>query len=430
MKRALLVSLNFPPSTIASVHRVRHLAKHLPAHGWQPLVLTVDERFHKEPPDPGLGALVPDHVEVIRTRALPYSLTRWMGVGDLALRAMLPLIREMDRVCISFRPDVLFITGWPFYQMLLTDRLRRRFHIPVVIDFQDPWVSAEGAKRPLFSKGALAHRLAVALEPRAVRPASWITSVSDLQNAEMASRYPWLDARRMTAIPIGGDPDDFDVLRVASPQNCAVQLDPAYINLCYVGTFLPRAGEVVRSLFKGAALLVAEQPELSARLRFVFVGTSNQPAGSSVAASAHRVTRIAAEEGVAHLVLEHAPRVPFLEALSLLANADAILMLGSDEPHYTASKIYPALMSGRPWLSIFHGASSAHAILSAAGGGVALSFAEDAGGPLLARQAADALALLSTQPAGLGQANPAAYAAFTADSVAGQFATVFGRAMR
>ena len=434
MKRVLIVSLSFPPSTMASVHRARHLARYLPAHGWCPRILTIDQRYHNEPADPGLAALVPDHVDVVRIGAIPYRFTRRLGIGDLGLRSMWHVRQALDRECAAFKPDVVFITGWPFYPMLFASRIAKRLDVPVVLDFQDPWVSAEGATRPKLSKGGLAHRLSCALEPLAVRPASWITSVSDIQNNDMAARYPWFDRTRMTAIPIGGDPEDFDALRAGPPADPTIRLDPAMLNFCYVGTFLPRAGEVVRALFKGAALFRNEHPELAARVRFVFVGTSNQPAGAAVVSfsdgpSSHRVAPIAADEGVADMVEEHPPRVPFLEALSLQANAHAILMLGSDEPHYTASKIYPGMMSGRPFLSIFHQASSAHRILSQAGGGVALCFADlgELGTQISAIAAA--LALLAGDAAKLGRVEPQAYAQQTASAVSERFARVFEQAM-
>jgi hypothetical protein len=249
--------------------------------------------------------------------------------------------------------------------------------------------------------------------------------VSDTQNDEMAARYPWLDNRRMSAIPIGGDPDDFAALRALPIANPAVVLEPGRINLCYVGTFLPRAGPVVRAIFDAAARLKREHPELARRLRFVFVGTSNQPDQAAVSASTHRVSPIAAVAGVADLVHEHPARVSFLQALALLTNANGLLLLGSDEPHYTASKIYPALMSGRPYLSLFHARSSSHEILTKAGGGVAFAFEDVAGLPNLVPDLASGLARLAEAPASLGRADPATYAAYTAHSIAGRFAQIF-----
>ena len=39
MRRVLMVSPHFPPDTTAGAHRVRLLAPHLAAHGWEPTVV-------------------------------------------------------------------------------------------------------------------------------------------------------------------------------------------------------------------------------------------------------------------------------------------------------------------------------------------------------------------------------------------------------
>jgi hypothetical protein len=293
----------------------------------------------------------------------------------------------------------------------------------VVLDFQDPWVSAEGATHARWSKRGLSHWLAVVLEPRAIRHADFVTSVSDRQNAEMAERYPWLDRTTMAAIPIGGEPEDFDALRVNPLGSLQLHLDTTRINLSYVGTFLPRARELVRELLQALLVLKQQEPELATRVRLNFVGTSNQPNDHGV----RQVTPIAEEVGVAELVTEAPQRVPFLEALTILANSDGLLLIGSDEPHYTASKIYPALMSGRPYLSLFHVASSAHAILSAAGGGCALSFANAQQLVSLRTALASALRQLAFAPETLGYANPIAYEAYTARNISRAFADIFER---
>ena len=422
MRKAILVSPHFPPSSLAGVHRVRHMAKHLPAHGWDPTVVRVDERYYGEPDDDALAALVPAAVRQVRVKALPKALTRPIGFGDIGLRALPYLGAALDKVIASEKPEVVFITGFPFYPMTLAARLKRRHGVAVVLDFQDPWVSAYGASRPPLSHEGLAHQLAAWLEPGCVRQADWITSVSETQNDEMAARYDWLDRGRMSAIPIGGDPQDFDALRNLQPKG-QVTLEPDRINLSYVGAFLPRAEPLARRLFRSLAELRARSPELANRLRLNFVGSSNQPAGDGRL----RVMPIAEQEGVADLVRETPQRVVFLEALSLLANSNGLLLIGSDEQHYTASKIYPALMSGRPFLSLFHAASSAHAILTAAGGGCSLCFANaselEALGPALAK----GLQVLASQPESLGKAKASAYADYTAHAVAGRFADVFGR---
>jgi hypothetical protein len=67
------------------------------------------------------------------------------------------------------------------------------------------------------------------------------------------------------------------------------------------------------------------------------------------------------------MVTEIPGRLDYLDALSVLTHASAIMLLGSSERHYTASKLYPALLARRPILALFHEASSVVSILRAAG---------------------------------------------------------------
>jgi hypothetical protein len=423
-RRCLIVSPHFPPSTLAGVHRARHLAKYLPAHGWQPIILCVDPRYHVERLDPELATLVPPSVEIVRTGAIPARWTRPFGVvGDIGLRGYFHLRAAVAKEMARMRVDAVLITGSPYYPMLMAGWIRRRWNVPVVLDFQDPWVSHVGAEAPRWSKASISHRLAVALEPHAVWNATFITSVSERQNDEMAARYPWLDRTRMAAIPIGGDPEDFDALRsVATEDKSGTDL----VTFSYVGTALPRSKSLLRALFRSLAYLRAKNPNLATRLHFRFVGTSNQPNDSTT----FRVRPLAESEGVADLVTEEPARVPFVDALRILATTDVVLMIGSDEPHYTASKIYPGLMSGRPFLSIFHRMSSSHEILTRAGGGLALAFETPNELDALVPAIAEGFEHLMRNPSSYGQIDPMAYAHFTAHAVAGQFADVFERAVQ
>ena len=420
-RTCVIVSPYFPPSTLAGVHRARHLAKHLPAAGWTPIVLCVDEAHHEERLDPGLASLVPETVEIIKTPAISHRLTRPFGLGELSLRGLLPLRRELFRLLETRSVGAVLITGSPYYPMLLAGEVKRRFGTPVVLDFQDPWISAWGAKQPPVSKAGLSHWLATQLEPRAVTAADFITSVSETQNSEMAARYSGLDRRRMSAIPIGSDPEDFDALRDTPTKGGAVSLDRSCINLSYVGNIWPGATEPLKVFLGAVARLAAAQPELARRLRINFVGTSNQPNEFTRFA----VRPLAEAAGVGAIVKETPQRVPYLEALSILAASDGLVMIGSDEPHYTASKIYPNLMSGRPYLSLFHRASSAHEILSAAGGGDSFAFSTADELASLENPLSDGLIRLICAPESLGKADPAVYAPYEASSIARQYGDIF-----
>ncbi len=424
-RTAVIVSPHFPPSTLASVHRARHLAKHLPAAGWEPIIVCVDAAFHEERPDPALARLVPERVEQVSTSALPSRLMRPLGVGDIGLRGYRPLRRAVLDLAKRRHADIVLITGAPYYPMMIAGALKAR-GIPVVLDFQDPWVSRWGAAQPLLSKAGLSHRLATWLEPRALRAASFVTSVSEIQNDELAQRYPWFDAARMAAIPIGGDPDDFDALRRDDVRPSNELLAADRINISFVGTYAERFAPVMRALFGGVRRLRETEPSLANHIRLNFIGNSGRTDG----VRAFRVRPLAEAAGVADMVHEAPQRLPFLDALSVMAHSAGLLLVGSDEPHYTASRIYPALMSGRPYLSLYHAASSAHAVLRSAGGGIAFSFADEDELRRIEPGIAAGLRRLALDPSALGSADPTVYADTTASAVAQRFAEVFERMTR
>jgi hypothetical protein len=192
------------------------------------------------------------------------------------------------------------------------------------------------------------------LEPIAVRAADAITAVS-------ARTYEDVLARNQVSpvcatIPLGWEPADFEGAPAANPF-----FDPAdgYVNLCYVGTLLPKGAATLRALLGAVAMLRDREPALYARLRIWFVGTSNQSHGDAPL----RVRPLAAAAGVGDVVREIPLRIGYLQALTVLRQASGILLLGSSEPHYTASKLYPALLARRPLLALYHAQSSVVEIL-------------------------------------------------------------------
>src|SRR5271170_1067940 len=107
MNTVLIVSPHFPPSGLAGVHRARHLAKHLPAYGWRPIIVRVDERHYAESGDPGLAALVPATVEQVRTGAIPARVARLAGIGDIGLRGFFPIKKAIAKLVSRTAPDAL-----------------------------------------------------------------------------------------------------------------------------------------------------------------------------------------------------------------------------------------------------------------------------------------------------------------------------------
>ena len=371
MRSVLIVAPSFAPASNPPTQRVRFFARHLPAFGWRPTVVSVDPRFYEEPPDPDIFRLVPDDLEVIRTPALPPGWTRRVGIGDLGIRAYFPMKRVLRRIVRERRPDVLFIPGPPWHTFRLGPAIKRELGVPYVLDYIDPWVFSIPRERAWWTKAYWFKRMAVALEPLAAREASHIVAVSDGTNEGVRRSYPELPPEMFTGIPYGFEPTDFDVLRATPRANPFWDARDGNRHFVYVGAMLPNGYETLRALFRALALLRERSPAFYRTTRLHFFGTTYDPR-----AREKLVEPIARELGVADIVEERPARVPYLDALNIVCQADAVLGLGSSERHYTASKIFPNILSRRPVLAIYHEASSVCDVMREARAGLLVTYGD------------------------------------------------------
>lgn len=368
-RRVLMVSPHFPPDTSAATHRVRLLAPHLAGYGWDPTVVTVDPRDYEGRLDDDLLGLVAPSLRVVRCRAWSPRQTRRMGIGDLGLRAFSGLFRACRTLLRERRWDVLFITTHPVYPAMLGPLLKARFGIPFVVDYQDPWIGAwgrsvgGGRNGTPDVKSRLSRAAARVLEPIVVRSTDGITAVSEGTYAQLVARYRDAYAKPWAELPVGGDPGDFEFLRAHPRPNRFFDRGDGDVHVGAVGTVLPMGRKTLEAVLTAVTLIRRRRPELYRRLRLHFFGTSNQTAADA----APRVLPLAQDLGIADRVTEIAPRIDYVDALAVHADASALLLMGSSEPHYTASKLYPALFARRPLLAVFHEASSVVGILRRVG---------------------------------------------------------------
>ena len=357
MRRVLMISPHFPPDSSAGTHRVRLLAPHLAEYGWQPTVLTVATQDYEGRLDAALAALVPSSLHVVRAPAVSPWLTRMIGLGDLGLRALPGMRRAAWRLLEAERFDALFITIYPTYPAVLGPMIRHRFGLPFVFDYQDPWVGSWGRDVGGGPAGAVdlksrsTRMIAERIEPRVLRAADGVTAVSARTYEDAIARIG-AAPRCVAEIPIGWDAGDIDAL---SHRNGTRRLipDDGRINFCYTGTLLPLGVDTLRAVLQAARRVLDAQPALRDRLRFYFYGTSNQTIGGEP-----RVLPHARDLGVADIVIEHPARLDYIDALAVLREASALLLMGSSERHYTASKIFAALLADRPTLAVYHRESS------------------------------------------------------------------------
>jgi len=69
--------------------------------------------------------------------------------------------------------------------------------------------------------------------------------------------------------------------------------------------------------------------------------------------------------------------VPYFDGLRRLRAADFLVLLGSDDPQYSPSKVYPYLLAKRPLVAVLHASSPVVGLLSRARAGVVVTFQDE-----------------------------------------------------
>lgn len=373
MKQVAIIGADFAPSSLPPALRLRFFAKYLPEFGWNPIIVTTDPTYYECAVDPENNKLVPASLEVIRTRAVPARWTRRLGFGDLGLRSLWHQWKAVKSICQKRKIDLIFIPVPPSVSMVLGRLMHARQGMPYVIDYIDPWTSDHYWRLPTRQRSpkyALAYAMARILEPFALRRVSAIVGVSKGTTDSVARRYPWLGTVPTSEIPYGGEASDFDYLIQHPRRNPVFDPSDGRIHVSYVGACIPQMFATVRALFSAVRRGIDQDPELFGRLRLHFVGSSYAPAGKALP----QILDLAAEAGIERLVQEQPLRLPYLDALQVMVDSHALLLIGSDAPHYTASKLFPCILARRPFLAIFHEASSVVTIARETAAGRVVTF--------------------------------------------------------
>lgn len=262
--------------------------------------------------------------------------------------------------------DFLYIPVPSFYCALLGRLLNRSTGIKYGIDYIDPWVHEFPGSNKIFSRHWWSTRLARWLEPVALKKASLITGVAPGYYEPVLERNPHLITQAYHgAMPYGGEKKDHDFAKGLQPYLFGRKEN--FIQLVYAGAMLPKAYAVLEAIFKA----IAQHPDLFCNVIFRFIGTGSK----SNDAESYTIKPLAEKYGIwTKNIFEYPQRIPYLDVLAHLVIADGIFILGSTEPHYTPSKTYQGVLSGKPLLAVLHQQSSAVEVIRNASAGCVLSF--------------------------------------------------------
>ncbi|MEB3353438.1 MAG: glycosyltransferase [Cyanobacteriota bacterium] len=370
----LLVSPRFPPSSAADSQRLRLLLPHLAAHGCSAEVLAVDPVCCAVGLDTWQAEHLPAAVPIHRVSGLSRGLARLPGYGSIEARCFNTLAQTGSRLLGRNRVDAVYFSTTSFGCFRLGPLWKHRHGVPFVLDYQDPWVNDHYRRHPEITppggrlKYAVVDRLHRFQEPRVLRHAAGYTTVSAAYSAQLQARYSFASSIPSLVLPFPGSEDDFLHLEGISPSQLPFDPHDGLIHWVSIG----RGGEDLHTALGGLFEAVARHAPIELRklLRLHFLGTSYAPAGRGIPS----IAPLAARFGLSEIVEERTDRMPLSLTLATLKAADALLVLGSNDPAYTASKLYPYLLARRPLLAVMHEQSSVVEVIQRCGGGQLVTF--------------------------------------------------------
>jgi len=339
MNRVLMFAYHFPPVGVSSgVQRTLKFSSYLPELGWQASVVTVHPRAYERTSASQLRDIHPT-TRVRRAFALdaarhlsllgryPRFLAtpdRWRSWLPFAVAAAMREIREAGARC-------LWSTSPIPTAHLAAAQVQRRTGLPWIADFRDSMTEDD------YPPHAATRARLRSIEASIIANATRVVFTTPGTLEMYAARYP-AHRERMAVIENAFDEENFRQAQDAPIPDVA--RDGA-LRLVHSGVLYPSERDP-RDFFAALRSLKAARTIDGSRLRVVLRATGHDALhGRSIEAN-----------GIGDLV-ELAPPAPYVEALSEMLAADALLLFqASNCNHQIPAKLYEYLRAGRPVLAL------------------------------------------------------------------------------
>lgn len=346
--KILIISPNFPPDNTPDMHRIRMMLPYLVKQGHQVVVLAVDSKFTEAPKDALLLKTIPNEVKVYRTKAIHYRFTRKLGFGHLAIRSFVFLLSKGNKIIRFFKPDIAFFSTTTFLLMPLALIWKRKFGLRYLFDFQDPWRNDYYKKLPKHlrpPKYWAIHRLNSFFEKATLKKVDGIIAVNGSYIEMLEKRYPNFVFHSLV-LPLGTPLSDFKFTEQKDIK-LNIELSDNMINAVYIGVVPDNMFYAIEKILLAVKIFNSSEQK---KIKLYFIGTNYAPEYLQ----SYRVLPIAKKLGIEDFVFENPSRLGYLHSLRLMQKADLLLLPGTTDKSYTASKFFVYLLAFRPILILFH----------------------------------------------------------------------------
>ncbi len=382
MKNVLMIAYSFPPLGGSGVQRIVKYAKYLPAFGWEPIILTVDEkRESQEITDTSLQDELPKGLKIYRSRYLGFSdllhfpnknrkvnskifgnsvsvlenlvykfkdITRSLIIPDVKVGWYPFAIRKGKQIFNENNIDVIYSTSPDPIAHLIAMSLAKKYRRPWVADFRDPWTKIFLVKRPFpFKQWDESMERSVLGEAEKI-----IITWPAIQNSFVPQYRD--HCQKTILIHNGFDEQDFQNIIPKTFQK---------FTIIHTGTFYEKRNP--KALFRAIDSLLSKKPILRNDIQVILIGRENLIGRKKTSS----IKNLIEENNLNDIVLT-VPYLPHRECLSYLLGADMLFL--NTIQNYVPGKTFEYLRSRKPILALVSNDTTLAEIVNSTKSGVVI----------------------------------------------------------
>lgn len=361
LKKVLIISYYWPPSGGIGVHRCLKFAKYLRKFGWEPIVYTAKDAQYPYLDESNLID-IPDNLEVLRHKIFePFNLFKilsgrklseplsnpvhvrekkqsfidkfsiWLRgnffIPDARVLWIRPSVRYLSKYLRNNQVDAILSDGPPHTNTYIAFKISKKFNIPWLADFQDPWTQVDYYKDLMLMNWA--NRKHKRMEQEVFKQAAKITIASP----DWARELEKIGAKNVSEIYWGYDEDDFN--KVSEVQ------DNGKFIISHAG--LLGMDRNPGTLFEVISEMMEEDPSLKDIFRIVFPGMVD-----------YSVKESAKDHGL-NDIIEYSGNIKRRDVLELNARSSILLLplnKAENAKGRIPGKLFEYLRSGNPILCL------------------------------------------------------------------------------
>ena len=281
MFKVLVVAYYFPPMGLSGVQRTLKFVKYMKNYNWDPTVITTgdvgyfahDLSLQKELESSGVrvvrvGGKEPNSLlSKLGTIKLPREIIRKIFnrisqtffIPDNKISWAKKAFEKADQLLKEENFNALFISGPPFSSCYVLSQLKKKYHIPFVVDYRDLWVDYQFS----FYITPFHRLLNKRMEYKVLKAADKIIATNRRIKEKLIKDYKFLSFDDIYIIPHGYDPDDFNKIQ---PENKSTNK----MIITYAGIFYEYI--TPKYFLKAFKKLSIERPELASSIKLYFIG--------------------------------------------------------------------------------------------------------------------------------------------------------------